>query len=456
MPRTIITSKSGVVIRVGNTPVANENVIINTTTYKISVTAEIDGRAIISALDDFWHAQPGMSLYRFPAYAIDETSAKYQIGYDGNLYNAWQWEDLATKKNIKSIGWKQHNIDGTVAEEWFGVTTPPGGVPDTAQPYYQTSANGSPVNFAFTGSVNEAVQVYGDSAHGNFDARAFFKVFAREQGYVFASSDLSSVSRSATGPYSQAFGLTVSSDDKITHIDSVVNSAPYTLLALTYYNADQSRSIGGTAYPFRIIIDNSTANLNRFQIYERLQYLMRQSTDVDAGSGTVVGKTAEQIVWFVGTTLYSTAAIDGLDSNDINDVVIIDKNGVQLRHPYASAGKFNFNSLISSASSAKYSVVFYDPTATAGDEWGAAGGILVNDKDGNPLAGSIGGAAFKNWSFDYDGNSQGGRAPGTDADCVIIVTSPGNIRYKSQKFTITRATGQNVDVNGSEPPYYLS
>ena len=29
---------------------------------------------------------------------------------------------LATKKNIKYGGWRQHNTDGSVAEEWFGVT----------------------------------------------------------------------------------------------------------------------------------------------------------------------------------------------------------------------------------------------------------------------------------------------------------------------------------------------
>jgi hypothetical protein len=455
MARTIITSKTGVIIRKGATPIVGENVILDTSASTIRVTAEIDMRTLISALDDYWHATSGMSLFRFPAYAIDETSAKYQIGYDGNLYNNWHWYDTDTKKNIKSGGWKQHNLDGTIAESWFGVTTPPGKIPDTAQPYYLLSPSGSPVNFTFTGAINEPVQVYGDATHGNFDSQSYFKLFIQEQGYTFASADLASVSRTATGPYSQAFAGTITLDDKVTHADSIVNAAPYTSLSVTYHTTDQSKPISGTSYPFRVVIDNVTANLTRFQIYERLQYLMRQNTDIDAGSGTVIGKTAEQIAWFVGTTLYCKAFIEGLNPNDKNDVVIIDKNNAERRYAYAATGTFYFNNLIYSAPAAKATVEFIDPTATAGDEFGTAGAVIVNDASGVPLTFNINGASSIAWTFDYDGNTQAGRTPGQDANCVIVVTAPGHIRYTSQIFTISRNTNQNINVVGTEPPYYI-
>ena len=455
MSRLILSHKSDVVIRKGSTPITGENVILDTDNYTIEVLAEIDGRAIISALDDYWHSEPGMSLFRFPIYAIDETSAKYSIGYDGNLYNAWHWKDAVTKAQIKSIGWRQYSSMGVIQEEWFGVTTPPGGIPDNARPYYQKVAGGDPIIFTHAGAVNEAVQVYGDASHGNFDNRSFFRIFAREAEYVFSSADLASVSRSATGAYSQAFGLTITPDDKITHSDVVVNDQPYNNIVLNYYTTPQMCDIGGSMYPFEITIDNAVANLNRFQMYERSQYLLRQNSDISQTAVQVIGKTADSLMWFVGTTLYTRAYIYGLDVNDINDVVFVDQSGVERRYPFASAGTFTFDSLITGAPVAKYSVLFFDPSAFQNDEWGTAGAVIVNDKDGNPITGTVGGVATKSWSFDYDGNTQGNRTPGTDARCVIVVTAPGHIRYKSQEFTISRAVGQKVDVKGSEPPYYL-
>lgn len=460
MSRTIITSKSNVVIGTTSVPVNGQNVILDHTSYTIQVTSEIDGRVVYSALSDYWHTTDGESSLDFPIYAIDETSGKYQIGTEdgGSTFNAWTWKDTPTKKNLKSIGWRQYNLNGTIAEEWFGVSTPPGAIADTDQPYYQLTSTGSPVNFSFTGPVNEAVQVYGDSTHGNFNSRTYFKLFVRTQGKTYASSSLPDVSRSATGPYSQAFPLSNSTDLNITDSDLVVNASPFTLSSITYYASAQSRTIG-SAYTFNHIIDNSSAGLTRFQIYERVQYLLRQNSNINSGTSPnnsiVTGQTASQICWFVGPILYVEGAIDGLLLNDINFVVFIDSTGTGRTYPYASTGSFNFNSVITSTIGAKYKLFLTAGGPGAGDEYGTTSAIIVNDKNGNPISGNVSGQSTISWSFDYDGNIQASRTSGTDCPTTLIVTGPGGFKFVRTNYTITRSSGQTIPVNGVADPIYL-
>ena len=70
--------------------------------------------------------------------------------------------------------------------------------------------------------------------------------------------------------------------------------------------------------------------MTRFQIYTKMQYLLRQNSDINGAgdAGTVNGKTADLICWFVGPTLYSSAFFTPIAA-DLNDVVFIDDNGVE-------------------------------------------------------------------------------------------------------------------------------
>jgi hypothetical protein len=449
MSRTFLL-KPNIVIRSGATPVANENVILDLVAKTIKVTAEMDMQAFYSKLQDYWHATAGLAGLTFPFNPIDNISAKYELGYDGISYNGWAFYDDASKRNLKSAGFRIYNSNGTVAEEWFGVISTVGGIADTDQPYYLLAATDSPTNFAFAGPVNEPVKVYGDATHGSFDKRTFFKMFVREQGKEYAVAQLADVARTSTGPYAQAFGLKNTTDLKVTHSDAVVNAAPYTSLTITYYGADQQRSIGGTNYNFRKIIDNSTAKLTRYQIYERMQYLMRQAADIDGAGGTASGKVADQVCYFVGETLYSTAFIDGLLAADLNSVVFIDQGGSNRTFPFSATGTFNFNSLLQGAANAKYTLYF----KSVGGGFDSTTALIVKDKDGVDITGSITGRASIDFSFDYDGNVQGGRVAANPAVVELVVTAPGVAKYNRTEFTITRINGITVAVAGVADPVY--
>ena len=64
----------------------------------------------------------------------------------------------------------------------------------------------------------------------------------------------------------------------------------------------------------------------------------------------------------------------------------------------------------------------------------------MNDKNGVPITGTISGASIS-FTFDYDGNIQGGRTAGTDAGIVLVAGNAGSAKPVVVNGTITRAKG---------------
>lgn len=92
------------------------------------------------------------------------------------------------------------------------------------------------------------------------------------------------------------------------------------------------------------------------QIYEKVQYLLRQNTDIDSTGGSVTGKTADELLEFVGTALKagtktpsnpngggSGVIIEGFDANDTNDLSFVDSGGTTRTYPFVAAGTIFFN-----------------------------------------------------------------------------------------------------------------
>jgi hypothetical protein len=65
----------------------------------------------------------------------------------------------------------------------------------------------------------------------------------------------------------------------------------------------------------------------------------------------------------------------------------------------------------------------YFTTNPAGN-YGTANAVTVNDTNGNPISGTIT-AGVINFTFDYTGNTQGGRTGGTDAAVTVVAGNAG-------------------------------
>lgn len=396
----------------------------------------VTGLALYSFLKEEWKDDANLIKYTFPMVSITKEQFEFVAG--------WKPADDTTRKLIRTAGWAEYSSTNVKLREYAGIISL-GNIGETDQPYFEQGAGAT--NTAFQGAVNEAVQIYGDADNGNFDYRATFKIFVREQGKIYAQSELSDIGVTTMTYIAYRFPLANQVDLKIAESDANIGAnAPYTGITIEYFGTNQAVDIGGSNYNFTVIIDGNGASAE--QIYEKVQYQLRQNSDIDSGAGTVTGKTADELLKFVGDTLVSSngVVITNFDNNDINRMEFYDVTGTKRTYPYVSAGTLNFNVNLQNDAAAKYWMFFENAGGSTIDS-GAA--ILVNDKDGNPITGTVGGNATISFTFDYDGNTQGSRTASTDANIVIRAIGLTTSQFVEARGTISRSTGQNFSLVAS-------
>ena len=393
-------------------------------------------QALYSKLVDLW-ATASYQDSPFPMYAIDALSGQFQFGTDGATYSGWAPLDDTTRNMLRDGGWSEYSAAGALQAQYAGFIGL-GAINSGAQPYYQLASTDAPTNFPFADQFNVGVKVFGDATHGNFDKRTYARVFCREYGKKYASSVLADTGSTATGANKQNFLIANSDDLKIQAADGAMSGAPYNGITVSYYTANQVRSIGGNNYNFKIIIAGNGATLE--QIYTKVQYLLRQATDINASgtAGSKIGKIQSDLLTFVGDTLVTANSvyIDNIQAADSNRVEFYDDGGTKRTNPYTAAGTITFNAPLIGAGSS-YRLMFSAPPG-AGNDFGEAGAITVNDASGTPITGTISSGSIA-FTFDYDGNTQGGFTAGTDRPVTLIGIRPGAGKYVAATGTLTRS-----------------
>lgn len=394
-------------------------------------------QALYSKMKELWLTS-AYQPYPFPMYCIDAEAGKYQMGTDGNLFSGWKPADTTTRNLLRDGGWEEFSSGGVPQRVYAGIVTL-GSVGATDQLYYQLGATDAAQDFVYQGAVNEAVQVYGDASNGNFDKRTFLKVFCREYAKSYDQKQLSDSGYTGTGPRLLQFAVSNSTDLKVVANDAAMSGAPYSGITITYHGTNQNRTIGGSAYPFRVIINGNGATAE--QIYTKVQYLLRQASDIDSGAGSVTGETADLLLSFVGNDLYTKQGvyIDNFDANDTNRLYFTDYNGVVRTFPFVAAGTLAFNSNLVDDSQAVYRMYF-------ASGYGTAGAITVQNAAGVDIAGTVSGSSEVSFDFAYDSNVQGGRTAGTNAAVVVVAIGKNSGKFVSTTYTITRATGQRISL----------
>jgi len=291
------------------------------------------------------------------------------------------------------------------------------------------------------------------------DSRSYFKIFVREQAKLYAQSQLSDIGVNTFTYQAYRFPLANADDLKITVSDVGIDSdsngvadvAPYSDMSITYYAVAQSRTIGASAYNFDIIIDADVANDGALptaeEIYEFVEWSLRQNSDIDAGAGNVIGKTAESLLKFVGDTLITSQGvfIDQFSSTDINRIEFYDDTNTKRVFPFVSAGSINFNDNLVSDSGAVYRMFYTDAN---GNNFGDSDAIIVQDNSSSDIAGSISAPSVQ-FTFDYDGNVQGGRTAGTDANITVVAIGLNKAQYVKATSTIGRSNANSVSLVAS-------
>lgn len=398
-------------------------------------TGGVSGQALYSWLKEQWKSSSTFIKYPFPMEAI--TPEQFEF------INGWAPKDDTTRNLIRTAGWAEKSSAGAVLRKYMGVVSL-GSIGSGDQPYFRWNT-GSKTDFAFAGPVNQAVQIFGDASNGNFDysdGGDTFTIYVREQGKTYGSSNNTAIGASTLSYITYRFPLSNATDLKISADDAFIAiSPPYNQITVEYFGTDQMRNIDGTSAPFRIIVTDASGVATTQQIYEKLQYLLRQNSDIDSGAGTVTGATADALSYFLGDTLVGATglAIDGLNTNYLNSVSLYDKNGVNRLYPFVSAGTINFGA---NAGSGDFKYWMYFATTPAGD-FGTSSAIVVNDASGNPIQGTYSGSPVT-FSFAYDTNTQGGRTAGTTPAVKVVGIGLAGGQYTLVDASITRAAGQSI------------
>lgn len=393
-------------------------------------------QALYSKFVELW-ATPSYQDSPFPMYAIDALSGQFQFGTDGATFNGWKPANDTTRQMLRDGGWSEYNAAGQLARQYVGIVGL-GTVSAGAQLYYQKVLDGAASNFTFTDQCNEGIQVYGDATNGNFDSRVYFKSYVREYGKKYKDSVLADTGKTSTGAFLVNMLLSNEDDLKIQANDAAMTGAPYNGITVSYYTANQTRLIGGTNRNFKIIINGNNATLE--QIYTKIQYLLRQSTNINASgtAGVKTGKIQNELLRFVGDTLVTSQSvyIDNIQPADSNRIEFYDDSNTLRTNPYTAAGTMTFNAPLQGAGSS-YRLIF-TTLPGAGNDFGESGAVTVNDASGTPITGTISGPSIS-FTFDYDGNVQGGRTAGTDAAVTLIGIRPGSGKYVAASGTLTRS-----------------
>jgi hypothetical protein len=410
-------------------------------------------QALYSKFSDLW-AVAGYQDSPFPLNALDALSGQYYFGVDaGGNYNGWKPANDTTRQMLRDGGWREYSSAGVLNREYVGIVGL-GSVSAGSQLYYQKVDGGAAANFTFTDQCNEGIQVFGDATNGNFDSRTYFKGYVREYAKKYKDSILADTGKTATGANIVNVLLSNEDDLKIQANDAAMTGAPYSGITVAYYTANQSRTIAGVARNFKVIVAGNGATLE--QIYTKLQYLLRQPTDINTGgtAGVKTGKIQSALCSFVGDTLVTGTSvfIDNIQTADSNRIEFYDDGGVKRTNPYTAAGVMSFNSVLIGAGSS-YRLMYSAP-AGAGNDYGEAGAITVNNAAGSPIAGTISSGTIA-FDFDYDSDTAGGTA-GTDKAVTLIGIRPGYGKFAVATGVLSRSKGISLSLVGEQDRAYAA
>lgn len=452
------------------------NVFIDTSALTIKLNPGIGGldardgvvgKAVYSFIKEEWKNDPNtknLAAFDFPFQPI--TDEFYE------LINGWTWANTTTEQTIRRAGWLVRNVSGGVTEHWAGTAILSAELDD--QIYYDLSVGA--IDYTFAGNTAESIQVISDpNGDGNYsdgyDRSGNVTVYNREQGQLFSSSSSLGIGESSLlAPKLFSFALPTGVDLNISVLDTGIDSngdgtadvAPYSGMSIEFFTSPQTRDIGGSNKDFGIIIDGN--NGSKKEIYEYVQWALRQDNDQDSGSGSLIGNVMPELLEFVGSTLKTVSAenyqgggtgvyIDNFNALDTNDIAFADNNGDEVTFPFVAAGKLLFNPNLVNDPEAVYRVYFTDGV-DAGLEFGESGAILVEEDGGIAISGDVNGLAEIDFTFDYDGNTQGNRTPGTDANVTAIAIGLPTGQYVKTTATISRSNANTISFVSSVERQY--
>jgi hypothetical protein len=292
------------------------------------------------------------------------------------------------------------------------------------------------------------------------------------EGKTFSQSNLASAGETVLGGRLFKFPLANSTDLKITATDATITgTSPQNGMSIEFFATPQARAgLVGGSFNFGIIVDGNNGTSQ--QVFEFIQWSLRQSTDIDAGAGTNIGKTIALLAQFIGDVLEVGSAdggisfpvnpegggagvyIDNLNSASANDVRFWDNTGTRRQNPESIPVTVDFNEIAIDDAVSEFDL-YYDRTirtamtdlvitAGATPTFTSAGTQLPNNAESGVgsymrVSGLTGGDAAMNGVYQITAET----TPGAAWDVV---------RYDGAAVVSVTAATANVDQNCINTP----
>jgi len=245
---------------------------------------------------------------------------------------------------------------------------------------------------------------------------------------AFASSVSNNISFTVASVGTTTVGLVALDQTRITN---------ETVGASTTATDGFKRTISNVVYGFNWKVTGNVGTAA--EVYQFVQHQLRQTTDIDYGAGSSRGDVTDLLMSYAAPTGTTTnLIIDNIHADDTNNMTYADATTVSRTFPFVSSWTINFNNNLQNDASAVYRVFF--TTNPAGD-FSTKDALLVQDSDDVDISGNVGGSPSASGTFDYDGNEQGGRSSGGDADITIVAIGLNTAQYVITTGTITRNKG---------------
>lgn len=318
------------------------------------------------------------------------------------------------------------------------------------------------------------VTISGSSPYTAINIKYFDQAYSRDVDTVGTNRNFGIVID--VGTHSGVDGSTTAAGNTLTTTEGGITGSDYTGGTLTIHEGTNkgTYTISGTPTATVVTITGTFANtvsnqsftLQRAspvsataeQIYEKVQYQLRQNADIDQTDQTVTGKTADLLLRFVGDTLEagtlspsnpngggSGVIIEGFSSSDTNRLTFRDNTGTNRSYPFVAVLTLNFGANLVADASAKY-WVYFTTLPGASNDFGESGAVIVDDNAGADMAGNVSGSSSIQKTFNYDGNVQGGRTAGTDAGVTVVAIGLSTGQYVRATGTIARSTSNSISL----------
>lgn len=310
-------------------------------------------------------------------------------------------------------------------------------------------------NFVRTGDINEAVQVFGDTAFGDSGAGDFDyttrNLVVRVRSWQYNPGETTSALTGITefSGFSAGYGVGETGNPANTYTLADVfggaQVAPWTGMTLEQMSSPQTETgFNETDGNFKWVLHN-TAGGNVSQCAAYLDALILQDVDIDSNAGTTYnGKKGR--VWYsrnaAGKVVTASIGgkglfIEGLSIAEKQNVIFTDDAGNTKTYPYFPSVEISVGAPAVADTNAWYHVYYNEGTAP----FDSATAVTVNDSAGNPVKGNVSTDAVANkisFAYAYDTNTQNGLSAGTDKDVVVEVEGDGGVAQAITYFTITR------------------